>query len=332
MADKSFRPHIFSARSIQRWTFGYVTEVVTTLRLAIRRWQDDDGSTMAAAVAYYLALSLFPMLLLLTSGLGLFLKFTNLGRDAEVQILTIVAEHCSPSLGTQVEALLVQFQDQSIASGPIGLITAILAAIGVFFQFERGFDKIWRIPPPKNKGLVHALVSFLTQRLFAFLLLCGLGVTIAAILIANVALSAAMELMGRLSLPGAIAVTIVDATGTMLLNWLVFGLIYRWLPKRRVSWSDALRSGLLVAIIWEVGRHVLCYFLIGMRYTSAYGTIGSFIALLLWFYWGVTILFFGAEYLQVLTQQRKGKVFSMFSNDTTIDTENPRIKPRRKFT
>ncbi|MFO0384804.1 MAG: YhjD/YihY/BrkB family envelope integrity protein, partial [Pirellula sp.] len=49
---------------------------------------------------------------------------------------------------------------------------------------------------------------------------------------------------------------------------------------------------------------VLGVFLIGMRYTTAYGAIGSFIALLLWCYYGICILFFGAEYVQVLEKRR----------------------------
>ena len=49
---------------------------------AIQRWKQDDAATMAAAVAYYLALSLLPTLVLLASGLGLFLKWTDTGHEA----------------------------------------------------------------------------------------------------------------------------------------------------------------------------------------------------------------------------------------------------------
>jgi uncharacterized BrkB/YihY/UPF0761 family membrane protein len=80
------------------------------------------------------------------------------------------------------------------------------------------------------------------------------------------------------------------------------------LPKRPVHWIDAFRGGLLAAIIWEVGRGLLGAVFIGMRYTSAYGAIGSFIALLLWCYYGISILFYGAEYVQVLEIRRAEKL------------------------
>jgi membrane protein len=95
-----------------------------------------------------------------------------------------------------------------------------------------------------------------------------------------------------------------DLITTIVVNAMLFMLIYRILPKRSVNWMDAFRGGLLAAIIWEVGRGLLGAVFIGMRYTSAYGAIGSFIALLLWCYYGISILFYGAEYVQILETRR----------------------------
>jgi membrane protein len=94
-----------------------------------------------------------------------------------------------------------------------------------------------------------------------------------------------------------------------------------------VRWLDALRGGLLAAVIWELGREVLGVFLIGMRYTSAYGAIGSFIAILLWCYYGCSILFFGAEYVQAIENRRHKEP------ETPAETGRPeeeiKCRPRR---
>jgi membrane protein len=99
-----------------------------------------------------------------------------------------------------------------------------------------------------------------------------------------------------------------DTAVTIGLNGVLFGAVYHWLPKKKVHWMDAIRGGLLAACIWELGRTLLGMFFIGMRYTSAYGVIGSFIAILLWCYYGISILFFGAEYVQVLEQRRQSRL------------------------
>lgn len=64
--------------------------LIPNLVKAYQRWQSDDGSLMAAAVAYYAALSFFPLLLVLISGLGFLLEFTQWGSNAHDQILTAV--------------------------------------------------------------------------------------------------------------------------------------------------------------------------------------------------------------------------------------------------
>ncbi len=300
-------------RPVDRWSLiglvqtgsNYGSEICSSLLAALKRWQADDGSAMAACVAYYLALSLFPMLLLLIAGVGLVMRFTSLGHDAELQILSIVAEHCSSTLESQVREVLAQLRDHSVVGGPFGLATAILAAIGVFYQFERAFDKIWHIPPPAKSNWKGTIRRLVIRRCMAFTLFTAVGLAIVCTLAANVAIGTLRQWMTHLHLPGTIAITLVDATATMLLNAVAFGVLYRWLPKKRPMWSDAFRGGLLVSAIWEVGRQFLSAFLIGVKYTTAYGAIGSFIALLLWFYWGVTILFFGAEYVKVLSRKHQ---------------------------
>ncbi|MFK7738204.1 MAG: YihY/virulence factor BrkB family protein [Pirellulaceae bacterium] len=305
------RVHPLSFVGLARLLRTYTGEVAISMQLAIRRWQLDDGSFMSAGVAYYLALSIFPLLLLLSSGVGMFLKFTNLGHDAELKIFEIVAEHCSPTLEVQIKNLLTAFEDQSMVGGPFGILTAGAAAIGVFFQFERAFDKIWRIPRVKNPSVLGLVGRVVGKRLVAFVMLTGVGASIITIMVANVALSAAREWMESLHIAGTLFVFVVDTLATLCLNSVAFSVLYKFLPKRKVLWRDAFRTAVLVSVVWEIGREFLCSFLIGTHYTTTYGVIGSFIAVLLWVYWGVTLLLFGAEYLHVISL-RSRKPLSMF--------------------
>jgi membrane protein len=88
------------------------------------------------------------------------------------------------------------------------------------------------------------------------------------------------------------------------LNALLFTVIYRVLPKQSVRWRDALAGGVLVAIIWEVGQQLLAPLVIGEKY-SAYGVVGSFIAVMLWMYYASAVLFIGAEFVQILWRQHR---------------------------
>ncbi len=291
-------------QAVTDYSVGYSKRVFWSVVAAAKKWHEDDASSMAAGVAYYLALSLFPMVLLLTAGLGLVFRFTNYGHDAELQILAVVSEHCSPTLEQQIKEVLSQLREHSLVGGPFGLATATLAAIGVFYRFERAFDRIWKFKPAKDANWMQAALRVVHQRFSAFCMLGCVGLAIILILLANVAVGFVQNWMVQLNIPGSGFISGVDACMTLLLNATVFGLLYRWLPKRKVKWADALRGGLLAAIVWEAGRQLLGAVLIGVKYTTAYGAIGSFIAMLLWCYWGVSIIFFGAEYAQVLSENR----------------------------
>lgn len=61
-----------------------------------------------------------------------------------------------------------------------------------------------------------------------------------------------------------------------------------------------LLCGVFVALTWQVGQHVLTSFVISDRY-SVYGVVGSFIAVMVWFYYASAVLFLGAEIVHALS-------------------------------
>ncbi len=289
-------------RSSKHW----IRNFFPNLRDAGIRWSEDDASSLAASVAYYLALSLFPMMLLLTSGFGIFLQFSTTGKRAEEQILSMVETHASPIIKKQIEQVLTQLQNHSVVSGPFGFLAATLAAIGIFAQIDRGFDRIFRIPVEKDGDVRRTIYRVMKSRFLAFLMLAGLGGCILVMFAAGMVMAQFRSLTTSTVPSMNYLFGFFELGTTVVGNGLLFSLVYRWLPKRYVCWKDAIRGGLLAACIWELGRVVLGMFLIGMRYSSAYGAVGSFIAILLWCYYGISILFFGAEYVQVLQLRRQG--------------------------
>jgi membrane protein len=300
------------------------------LHLAFRRWQRDDVMSLAAAISFYLALSIFPMLLLLTGGLGLVLKYSKLGSDAHQQILAIASEHCSPSLEAKIEDVLNQFEQQSVANGPIGFLTTLLAAIGVFYQFERAFDKIWKIPPPVSKNLLGTVQKMLKARLTAFTLLASVGAGIFCVLLVNLAVGILTSWFQGTYFSSILLLSTSHTVLTIVLNAAAFAVVYRYLPKRPVQWRAALRGGLLTSILWEIGRQFLASLLIGAKYTTAYGAIGSFIGLLLWFYWGTTLLLFGAEYVLVISRKstQQANLFKRpLKTELTLNSAKPIAPP-----
>ncbi len=77
-------------------------------------------------------------------------------------------------------------------------------------------------------------------------------------------------------------------------------------PRRpRAAGCTRLYGGLLVAVVWQIGSQLLARFVVGGNY-SAYGVVGSFIAMMLWVYWASMVLYLGAQFVEVLGNPNNG--------------------------
>ena len=280
----------------------YLVGVAFNLMEAARRWRRDDAGILAACVAYYATVSLFPLLMVLISGLGMFLRFTHSGQDAEQYVLKAIAETTSYDVAIQVAAAFQEVQQQALLSGPLGIFGLLLAALAVFAQFDQALDRIWKIEPPPFQGYVVAAQREVSQRVKAFIVLVNLGLVVVLIFVTGICLATLRQYSADRFTLAEWMWRIPELALSIGLYTCVFTAIFRWLSKVPVDWLHAGRGGLLSAITWEVGRTILATFLIGGRY-SAYGVVGSLLAAMLWAYYASSVLFLGAEYVQVIREK-----------------------------
>ena len=271
------------------------------LRETVKNWHADDGPTLAAAVAYYAALSLFPLMLLLIAALGFALRYSLAAQNARQQLLDLVVRDASPVLAEHLGEVLGQISARAALGGPLALAALLLAAIGVFTQIEHAFDRIWQTPQPAWRGVLAAILNALYYRLRAFLMLLGTALLVLAAFAATIAASTFRAVTAKLPLDAWVWDLTEIALGTALFS-LFFTLIHKTLPRVHVRWSAAAQGGLLAGLLWEATRQLLSHLLVGHQYT-AYGVVGSLIAVMLWIYIASSILFLGAEYVRVVSRR-----------------------------
>lgn len=118
-----------------------------------KRWTDDNGRLLAAGVAYYGALSFFPLLLTLISGVGLLLNFTSVEKNAETELLNAVGTQLSPALQVHVAVALDQVRSGAQTTGPIGLIALLIGAMAMFVTHHHS-------PPSHEQSCSESASSF----------------------------------------------------------------------------------------------------------------------------------------------------------------------------
>ena len=284
---------------------------------AYDRWCHDDGWLMASAVAYYASLSFFPIVLLGITVMGKFFEATHSGSDAQEEIVEVIEDQVSPTVAEQVQTVLGQVTEDAAISGPIAIGTLIFTAIAIFAQFDTAFDRIWGVTDDRRLGMVASVIYVLKVRLTAFLMLAALGALVLLIFAIGLVIQAARD---RLPLPGVVW-ALVNFVTPLVLNLVTFAIVYRVLPKVRVTWREAVRGAVLASVMWEIGRWVLAAFLIGDRYSTSYAIVGSFIAVMLWVYYAIAVLFFGAEYIQSFCRYCRRL-------DPEVDTDHVELTPR----
>jgi membrane protein len=279
--------------------FGWIQRRLwPALITGVRRWSSDNGSVHSAALAYCAAFSLFPLCLTLIALLGLVTRFSSPLQDRQRQMLGLLREHIGPWLTDQLQVILLGIKDQAAVGGPLGLLTLVVAAIGIFVQLEAMFDAIWEDPKERAHDWLATIWTIVYERMVAFLMLLGVGLLLILLFVANMILAGTKWYYIKLPVNNAAWWT-VQWLIAIVGNAVLLAVIFKILPRAPVRWREALGGGFFVALVWQVGQHVLTSFVISDRY-SVYGVVGSFIAVMVWFYYASAVLFLGAEVVHAL--------------------------------
>jgi membrane protein len=85
---------------------------------------------------------------------------------------------------------------------------------------------------------------------------------------------------------------------------LLFAMIFKLLPDVKIAWGDVWVGAFATALLFNLGKFLIGYYLGRGSMVSIYGAAGSFIILLLWVYYSAQILFFGAEFTRLHASKR----------------------------
>jgi membrane protein len=261
---------------------------------------DDDALTLGAALAFYTALGMSPLLVLL-----LWIA-TFLGEETRQQLVASIQSVVGTEGGQAVKAIV----DSAKATPGFGnfaglasLVTLLVSVSGVFGELQSDLNKLWDVKPiPGTTGST----AWIRKRLLSL----GTFVSVSFLLVVSLALSGFMTMAAESTrdwFPGSDFMWEVVAYVVSLgVTALVFTLVFEVLPDVRLPWRDAVVGGIVTAVLFSIGRWLIALYLARSSLGSAYGAAGSLIVLLAWVYYASLVLFAGAEVTQVLSKRRGG--------------------------
>lgn len=205
--------------------------LVGVLVAVVYKYNDDQGGYLAALITYYGLVSLFPLLLLLTTGLGVVLA----GRpDLQAQVLHSTLSQF-PVLGDQLH------HPQGLSGGAVGVAVGLLGALygglGVGQALQNAMDTVWAVPKHKRPNPIRS-------RLRSLLLLLVLG----SAAITATLLAAAGHATGALGIFSKIGL----ALAAVAINAMICLVAFRVTTARALTYRQVLPGAVAAAFIWQM--------------------------------------------------------------------------------
>ncbi|WP_125704648.1 YihY/virulence factor BrkB family protein [Lacticaseibacillus daqingensis] len=267
------------------------------LKLSLRRIGEAELGATSASLAYYALLSLFPMLITAGNLLPLFGLSYN---GVSTYLAQVIPEDIMTFINPVIQNLLASTSGGILSIGAVATLWA--ASLGVN-GLKNGFNKAYGVTPPRN---------FVLQRIISMLMFFTLIVALGAVMIAFA--------FGRQFLEWLVPILgLSDNWLTTFNAWrwpvtlvalvVVITLIDYFLPNARIKfWTILPGAGFTIAAWLALAQLFATYMhYFGTRYNS-YGTIGTFMVLLLWLNFSAMMWLIGAVVNAVVAEYYCGRL------------------------
>jgi membrane protein len=264
------------------------------VRRTFQEWSNDKASRLAAALSYYTAVAVAPLLVLLVTGIGWFFGENS----AQIQLISQLRGMIGPQGAEVAEAVIENAARPDVAgiAGILSLATLLWGASNVFVELQDSLNTIWGV---EAKQQAKGIWAFVRERFLSFSMILVIGFLLLVSLILGTIISALGGYFGEMMPAAAFLWQIVNFVASFSVTTLLFALIYKVLPDADFSWRDVWMGAAVTALLFTIGKSILGLYLGNQSLSSAYGAAGSFVVMLLWIYYSAQIFFFGAEFTQV---------------------------------
>lgn len=244
----------------------------------LKKFSEDQAGGLAAQITFFAFLSIFPLLLVMVTVLGMLLSHNPHLQHQVLDSALTEFPVIGPQLSSNVHAL-----GRSGLGLAVGLVGTLLGARGVASAIQNAMNRVWEVP-----RLRRPRFPFNWLRNFGVIGLFGVG-ALATTGLSGIATWGA-GVAGPWSRVAVLAISLV-------INILLFWVGLRLATAPEVSFRDLRLGAVLAAIIWQVlqavGGYVVAHDL--RHASSVYGTFGLVLGLIAWLYLQARLTLYAVE-------------------------------------
>lgn len=264
----------------------------TLLRLPVRAAQsfsEHKCTSAGAALSYYAAFSLAPVLVIAVSVCALVF-----GRDAieghlVQQINGLVGQQGAELIQEMIKASYLS--DEKGLAAAIGVVATLIGATGYFAELSNAFERIFDAPQPYKK----AWVALVMVRVRGLAIVLGVGVMLLISLVASAAIVIVNEYLTSWVSAWVPVASVLQQALTLTFLTILIAMLFRLLAPCVLPRRTLITGALVTAVLFEIGKWAIGLYLGSGSVGSTFGAAGSLAILLVWVYYVSLVLLFGAE-------------------------------------
>ena len=269
--------------------------MVTLFKAIFGHFFNSNTFQKGAALAYYAVFSIFPIIIISISILGIVFGKQAVSGELFHQLKDILGNEGAQQIQNIIKSQHVNHN--SILTTIFGFITLLLSASGMFNQIHNAFNNIWNIKAkPKNN-----IIRYFTKHLASFALL----MILILILIISTSTNAFLIKHANYLHSDYKLSFLYEHISSFLIVSILFAIMFKFLGDAKVYWKPALLSGVFTALLFLLGKIGIAMVIGRSHLSTTFGSASILALVMLWVYYTSQIIFLGASFLLIISDRMK---------------------------
>ncbi|PAY18675.1 hypothetical protein CKO51_15215 [Rhodopirellula sp. SM50] len=274
------------------------------LKQTFEEFFDDRCTTMAAALAYYTAFALPPLLFLLLTVLTFGLSLAYESENAKQRAQAVLEDQATEMLGNEsaAEGITTILQTNRASDGTwwkslISFAGIIVGATGVVGALQDSLNRVWQVKPDPDTS---SILTILIKRIISLAMILALGFLLLVSIVVSSVLSNAGEQLGSILGMDVGVAAIINYLVQAAVVFIVFAAIFKFMPDAVVQWRNVIAGAAITTVLFLVGRYAMQFYFSYSEPGAELGAAAASLAVILvWVYYSSMIVLLGAEATQV---------------------------------
>jgi len=286
---------------------------------------DDKVVKLSGALAYFTVFSIGPMLIVIIFFADIFYGRAAIEGTVFSQIKGLVGNSAAVQIQETIKS--ASLSGKGAVTGIFGMVTLLIGATTVFAEIQDSINTIWGLKPKPKKGWLKMLLD----RLLSFSIVVSLGfLLLVSLIITGLVEALSQHLVKVFPDITVVVIYILNLLITLVVVSLLFAIIFKILPDAKIKWRDVITVAMVTAVLFMMGKFAITFYIGSSNVSSAYGTAGSLVIILLWIYYSSLILYFGAEFTKAYATTYGGLIqpndYAVWIKQVEIETGTGSLK------